>query len=843
MTPMTADASNGPTDFWNRYRLAPGRYDEWFDPQGRPRPHAAGLLQSFAALGSVGLDEAVRESQRLLKENGVTYNIYGDPHGDWRTWSFDPIPLILADEQWRAIEAGLVERANVWEAVLRDLYGPRSLIRGGVIPPEVVDGDPRYLRSVAGLRPIADRWLHLCAADVARRPDGTFVVLDDRTQSPSGAGYALENRLVLSRVFSDLYRTSQAHRLASFFRTMLASLSMLAPEEREEPRFVLLTPGPGNETYFEHAYLAHYLGLTLVEGSDLVVREQKVWLRTLDGLERVHVILRRIDDTYCDPLELRPDSVLGIPGLLSAIREGSVLVANPPGVGLCESGVMASYFPDLARAILGRDLLLPSARAWWCGRPEQIEEVLANLENVLIRPVRARSTSNLIRPGEMASADRERLAEAIRRTPRDYAAREMVHLSTAPVWINDALEPRELVLRAFLVGMGDSHVVMPGALTRVASATGKGAISNQEGGISKDTWITSPHPVGFVTLLPMGVRQVELRRSGGEIASRVAENLYWLGRYTERAEGTTRLMRTIVRRLLEARHADNDVCPPDLLRTLTHLTTTYPGFVGNEHLLDHPDEELLSLVGDSLRPGSLIHDLESLWRTARSTRDRLSDDMWRTINCLTDDIRGVSHLGDLVEPLDQLIVRLSALAGLVADSMTRGPGFWFVDFGRRIERAMATVNLLRGVFFCSVALEDAMAEALLEVADSVMTYRRRYKSRLHPAAVMDLLLTDDQNPRAVAYQLVRLHDLLQRVPSRRVPKPLEQARQLVMTCLGDVRMTDTDTLQWWAEDGSVRERLDAVLIDLQEYLRRASDAMSAAYFVQVELPRQLVEFA
>lgn len=840
---MIQESATSSAGVLSSYHPQADTFDEMCDASGALRSHWQPTINSLNEIGVAELTQIHRESVRLLRENGVTYNVYDDPKGAWRPWSFDPIPFLVADPEWKELEAGLVERAEVWDLLLRDLYGPRQLIRTGVLPPEVIDGDPRYLRACHALRPPEERMLYLSAVDIGRRNDGSFIVLEDRTQAPSGAGYAVENRIISARVLPDLYRDTQVHRLAVFFRSMLSSLSAAAPDDKDEPRMVLLTPGPGNETYFEHSYLAHYLGLTLVEGSDLVVRDSKVYLRTLDGLERIDVIVRRVDDTYCDPLELRSDSVLGVPGLLSAIRAGTVVVANPPGTGICESPSLNAFIPEICRAILGREPKLSTAKSWWCGKPADLEYVLANLESLAIRSIRARIRPGLIWPSKMSSEEIGRLRDSICRDPSHFAAREVVPLSTTPVLGETGFEPRELVLRTFLVSLVDSYVVMPGGLTRVSGAREVGGpVSSQEGGVSKDTWVLSAMPPRFVTLLQTGVRPLELRRSGGEIASRVAENLYWLGRYADRAEGTARLLRSITTHLLEARNADNDVCPPDLLRTLTHLTTTYPGFAGDERLLDHPDDELLALIVDSQRSGTLAFSLESLRRTSQSARDRLSDDMWRIVNKLGEELVDIQHMGEAVEPLGRVILHLSALAGLISDSMTRGPGFWFVDFGKRLERAVDTINLLRSVFFFADEFIDPMAEALLEVTDSVMTYRRRYKSRLNPAGVLDLLLFDKLNPRSVAFQLNRLRDLLSDLPSKQVPITLQLAQQTLLQAFGSLGTTDIDIIGRRSEDGSVPAILDNTLLVLDGRLRRVSNIVCAAYFAQVQAPRQLVEF-
>jgi uncharacterized circularly permuted ATP-grasp superfamily protein/uncharacterized alpha-E superfamily protein len=839
---MIQDATPAPNGILANYTVEPGVFDEMFRSSDVIRPQWKETAAALELLGESELLRAATESRRILRENGVTYNVYNDPKGSGRTWSFDPIPLVIADQEFLKLSQALTERAEVWDQVLRDLYGPRNLIRTGVIPPEIIDGDSRYLRPCRNLLPAHRRFLNTYAIDVARDPSGRFIVIDDRTQAPSGSGYALENRMVQARLFPEMYRDTQVHRLAVYFDAALRGLRASAPDENGEPRIVLLTPGPGNETYFEHAYLAHYLGITLVEGGDLMVSDQKVWLRTLTGNERVHAIVRRVDDSYCDPLELRSSSVLGVPGLLGAIRAGNVLVTNTPGTGIAENPALAAYFPAIAQSILGREPLMPMTPSYWCGLPEHRQFVLDRLDKLVIRPIAAENQDKLFFPNRMPSAGRSQLIERIRQSPANFAARELVPLSTTPVMGPGGLEPREVVLRTFLFSGAKSYEVMHGGLTRVAAVRGQGRISSQEGSISKDTWVLSETPPKFVTLLPGGGLQPEISRAGGEIVSRVAENLFWLGRYAERTEGTARLLRSAVRRVLDARRADNVICPPELLQTITQLTTTYPGFLGDPTLLQQPDDELLSLSIDGDRPGSLTYSIKGLKRTASSARDRVSDDMWRIVHTLEDGLADSRHLGELLDPLAEVILRLSAVAGLVADSMTRGPAFWFLDFGRRVERALGTASLLRAGMFNAVHFVDPMGEAILEVTDTVMTYRRRYRSRLHPAGVLDLLLIDPNNPRSVGYQLARMRELVGSFPSGGDPKLLDGVRQQMYLAQGRINMTDTDTLERKYDDGTVLASIGRSLAKLEESLRGVSDAICRQYFAPAPAPRQLVEY-
>jgi uncharacterized circularly permuted ATP-grasp superfamily protein/uncharacterized alpha-E superfamily protein len=837
---MSTDAATLSHQLLHAYAATPHAFDEIWESPGRIRETWQSTLEHLSELGLSELQRRDRESRRQIRENGVTYNMAGDVGDLARPWSFNVIPQILAPEEWTSLETGLAERAQLLELLLQDLYGPRSLIHDGVLPIEMIESDSAYLRPCWQLNPLGRRHLYLYAADLARRPDGSFVVLDDRTQAPSGFGYALENRIILSRVLSDLYASKPVQRLSLFFSDMLSSLQAFAPDAEPEPRIVLLTPGPRSETYFEHAYLAHYLGVSLVEGSDLVVREQKVWLRTLEGLERVHVIVRRVDESFCDPLELRPDSVLGVPGLLGAIRAGSVIVANPPGAGICENLAVLAFLPDIAQRLLGRNLSLPFARAWWCGRDADRDYVLTHADELLIRDASGRGYI----PRLLVHDERQRLFQAISRQPISFAARELLDLATTPILTDAGLEPRGYVLRALLCAAGPSSFsVMPGGLTRVAAHHGVVSVSTQDGGISKDVWVLSLEPPTQFSMLPNLSQQAELRRSSGDLASRVAENLYWVGRYAERTEGTARILRSIILHLLDRRTTDDAHSLPELLSTLTHVTTTYPGFIGDVQKIAHPDAEILALIFDRRRPGTVQHSLDALCRSGRSSRDRLSDEMYRLVNILDDDLEGIGHLGDAVERLHLVVIHVSALAGLVTDSMARGPAFWFVDIGRRIERGLTMIALIRCGFFFDDELSSPLAEVLLDVSDSLMTYRRRYKSRLYPAGVLDLLLTDESNPRSLVFQLLRLDDHLRQEWGKRNQPQLREARLRIRDSLVSIRATDVDTLERQYSDPVVKAILQNKLADIDRFLRQTSDLICAHYFSQVDMPRQLVDFS
>jgi uncharacterized circularly permuted ATP-grasp superfamily protein len=529
------------------------------------------------------------------------------------------------------------------------------------------------------------RFLHLYAADLGRSPDGTYFVLRDRTQAPSGAGYALENRIVLSRMLPETFRDCRVQRLSLFFQTLRDSLRSIAPGGPDHPRVVLLTPGPYNETYFEHAFLARYLGYTLVEGADLTIRDDRVYLKLLGGLQPVDVILRRLDDDYCDPLELRGGSFLGVPGLVQAVRAGNVVLANALGSGLVESPALLAYLPALCRHLLGEDLKLPSVSTWWCGEHDAREHVLANLDRMVIKRTFPTSRRGPVFGESLGFSQRKDLVEAVRARPHDFVGQEQLRLSTTPVLVGGQIRPRHLVLRSFLTSAGASYAVMPGGLTRVSSADGTLDVTMQEGGGSKDTWVVSDSPVSDFSLLPPTVQAVDLSRGGGDLPSRVADDLYWLGRFVE---GAVRLLRVILVRITEQSGLADVPELLCLLRALTYQTKTYPGFLGEgaEERIASPVKELLAVVFEVKRPGSLASMVDSLHRLAGRVRDRISTDMWRILSSLDleadpDDPTARRALSEVIDLLDRKVITLAAFGGLVAEGMTRGQGWRFLDAG------------------------------------------------------------------------------------------------------------------------------------------------------------------
>ncbi len=825
---------------WRDYRPVRGVFDEMMAPGGSLRRHWQRFMAGLDVLARRGeLGRRWDQTQRLISENGITYNVYADPQGVDRPWPFDPIPLLIDTPEWRELEIGLVQRARLLNAVLADLHSGQKLLRDGVLPAALVFGNRQFLRPCHDIRAPGGVYLHFYAVDLGRAPDGRWWVLADRAQAPSGAGYALENRIILSRSLPELFRDCQVDRVAAFFQTVRDGLLALA--KNDDPRIVLLTPGPLNETYFEHAYLARYLGYPLVEGGDLTVRDNQVFLKTLDGLKRVDVILRRMDADFCDPLELRTDSALGVTGLVQAAKAGNVAIANALGSGLVEGEALMAFMPGLCRHLLGESLRLPNTATWWCGQPDALAYVLDHLDDMVIRP--AFETRSILSPpvqpvlaAGLPAEKRAALVETLHRRGHDFIGQELVSLSTTPVWREGALRPAPMSLRVYLAADGDGYAVMPGGLTRVSATTDTRAISMQRGDASKDTWILSDRPVGAFSLLRGLDHPIAVRRGSADVSSRTSDNLFWLGRYAERAEGSMRLLRSLLVRLTEGAGSAESGAP--VARLISRLVRDRSAPVikldGAGIRVEDLERDLRTLLDDPDSPLGLPRIMANLHRLATLVRDRLSLDAWRILNMLHDDFtvhspRTGLSLGGALRDMGNGIRALAAFSGMEMENMTRGHGWRFLDMGRRIERGLHTVELLRALTPAGDSEGDGSLDLLLELADSFMTYRSRYLVTPRLPLVIDLLLADETNPRSVGFQVAALETHAELLPRRAEPTMLTAEQRLIVAARTRLRLADIVRLSQPDEQGW-RGELDALLSVLAEELPELSDLLARSYF-------------
>jgi len=835
-----------PEEHLNRewlYDPNPSFHDEMLAADGTVRPHWQRLMEPLMEMGGAGFARRWQEGRRLIHENGTTYNVYSDPRNTDRPWPVDPIPLVLDRTEWAAIESAIVQRATLLNTILSDLYGPQKLLRDGLIPPELVFPNPAFLRPCCHIPVPGGVYLHIYAADLARSPDGRWWIIADRTQAPSGAGYALENRLVSARVLPDIFRAGQIHRLATFFQTYRETLRSMAPGHKENPRIVLLTPGPYNETYFEHAFLARYLGYTLVEGADLTVRDNRVFLKTLRGLLPVDLIVRRQDDTYCDPLELRPDSMLGVPGLMQAVRSGTVTVASALGSGLVESAAPASFLPGLCQHLLGEEMKMPAVATWWCGEPPALAYVTENLSKLVIKPAFPSRNVQTIFGVRLNDQERAGLIEKIRQSPGSYVAQEQVALSTVPAWEDGPVRPRHLVLRVYAVASGDSYSVMPGGLTRITSSLDDLVVSMQSGGGSKDTWVVAGEPTSQLSLLPSASAPLDISRATFDLPSRVADNLFWLGRYVERIEPAVRVARAVLPRLFQESDlsaAAGVAAGMRVLAGLGSIRTENPPANGHFGALEH---EVLALIYDSRSRNNLPSHIREVRRVAWLLRDRISADAWRVLNQLDQQLSSPPppeplRISGAQAVLDQSITTLSAFSGLVMESMTRGDGWRFLDIGRRLERAVQMVDLIRYGLGYECHTDSGQLEVLLEIADSSITYRSRYLTSMQADLVLDLLLLDEANPRSVAYQLARLREHVDQLPGSRsmIRRPPEA--RIAISLLAAVQLAEVREFMCTDSEGR-RAQLENLLNRITGDLRQLSETITRTYFSQALPSRQL----
>ncbi|WP_296259050.1 MULTISPECIES: circularly permuted type 2 ATP-grasp protein [unclassified Pseudomonas] len=741
-------------DLLDRYPFCAGTYHEMLDASGAVRPHWRRFYEHLQRSTPAQLIQRQALVARQIQENGVTYNVYADPKGADRPWELDLLPHLIPVEEWQRLAAGIAQRARLLNAVLADLYGPQLLIAEGLLPAELVFGHNNFLWPCQGVMPPEGTFLHVYAVDLARAPDGRWWVTADRTQAPSGAGYALESRLIVSRAFPELYRDLEVQHLSGFFRSLQETLARQAPSNNEVPLVVLLTPGRFNESYFEHLYLAGQLGYPLVEGSDLTVRDATVYLKTLNGLRRVHAIMRRLDDDFCDPLELRTDSALGVPGLLEAVRQGRVLVANALGSGVLESPGLLGFLPKINEYLFGEALVLPSIATWWCGEPPVLAQALEKMPELLIKPAFPSQSFAPVFGRDLNEEQRQALAARMQARPYAYVAQELAQLSQAPVWqgAQTQLQPRAIGMRVYAVATADGYRVLPGGLTRVAAEADADVVSMQRGGASKDTWILGERTLGseqWKGQRSLGVH--DLIRRDPYLPSRVVENLFWFGRYCERCDDSARLLRIMLARYVDG----ND---PLALQAAVELGERL-------HLVPRKDEKagtelrerLLAALRGEQWSFSLSSNLQRLQWAASQVRGKLSRENWQALVELQHEAANLDtdtpNFGELLDLLNRLVMSLAALSGFALDDMTRDEGWRFLMIGRRIERLQFLSTSLAAFLRSAAVFDQDALDWLLELGNSGITYRSRYLAMPQVIPVLDLLLLNEQNPHAVLFQL------------------------------------------------------------------------------------------
>ncbi|WP_319239224.1 circularly permuted type 2 ATP-grasp protein [uncultured Propionivibrio sp.] len=834
-----------PRSLLANYPRQTDRFDEMLAENGQLRPSWKAFFDHLDSATPAQMRHQRDFVRRRILENGVTYNVYADPKGADRPWELDPLPLILSQKEWSGIASAVTQRARLFNALLGDLYGEQRLLRDGNLPAALVYGHNGFLWPCQGMRPPDDIWLHLYAADLARSPDGQWWVIADRTQAPSGAGYALENRLIVSRLFPEKFRELGVRHLAGFFAALQEGLAHWASKDEAggAPLVVLLTPGPYNETYFEHAYLARYLGYPLVEGQDLTVRDDRVYLKTLTGLRRVHAILRRLDDDFCDPLELRGDSALGVPGLLQAVRAGTVLVANALGSGVLESAALPGFLPGICEKLLGESLAMPSVGTWWCGEPTALEFVIEHLDRLVIKGAYPSQRLEPVFGSELRGAARAEMIERLQARPTAYVAQELVRFSQAPSWSaphERRLIPRGIALRVYVAATPQGYRVMPGGLTRVTSATQTRFISMQRGGSSKDAWVLSDAPPDSLSLIKPPIGRADLVRSGSNLSSRVVENLFWFGRYAERCEDMARLLRVGLSRLVDA-SVDEDLAALRSAYETGRVLQLLPAVAGKTPGRREIEAQLLTALCAPEWGDGLAGDIRRLLWVGAQVRERFSLDNWHALNRLQHQLQAYAKakpsLGEAMSFIDQMLLASSALAGFAMDDMTRDDGWRFLIIGRRLERLVFLANAISAFLRLESARQPGCLEWLLELADSIITYRSRYMAQPELLPAIDLIVFDDANPHAVIFQVANLVRYVERL-QRELPHPggesecetlrvgLERLRQFDLHCSA---LRDPGACAACGNCPDLAELLDAIAQDAA----RLSDRLAMRYFTHV----------
>jgi uncharacterized circularly permuted ATP-grasp superfamily protein/uncharacterized alpha-E superfamily protein len=852
--PVSADDPPDPMSWWRAHAQATpeGHWDELrnrLSASGDPA-HLPGLLwsdfvQHLGPEGLSGLNPRMASLRRQVHDNGITYNVYAQTEAAQRPWALDLFPLMIGAQAWQQIERGVRQRMSLLEHIMQDAYGPQSLVARGLLPAALVQGHPGYLHPMHGAAPVGGHYLSLAAFDLARGPDGLWWLLSQRTQAPSGLGYLLENRLIVSRLFPEAFEALPVQRLAATYQALVEGLKARCPAaEGEAPHIALLTPGPYNETYFEHAYLARYLGLTLVQAEDLTVRDNKLYLKTLQGLQRVHGLLKRVDDTWLDPLELRADSALGVPGLLQAVRSGQLLVANTPGSGFLESNALLGFMPALAQDILGEELVLPAIPSWWCGEATALPEALAHMANGVVKPTYpSEGTRQGFEPRlgrHMPARERDEWAGRIVREPEAYTVQSWLPLSHLPVWDDqapgpEALQTRPVILRVFAVTDAQGHwQVLPGGLARLG--TREGIASMQRGGSSADVWVQAPtrEAVDTISLLGQSAASAALATARQRlVTSRAAENLFWTGRYSERTENTLRLARLSLDVLSSEDQSSQRLL--DWLSRLGALHGLVPSQVPTAQQSARVFERaLVAGLWDTEQTTSVGYNLRALVRAAHAVRERLSPEhaqMLQETESQFFDAWPSAHAQQAgrVAPtplarrcLQQTSQRLAALTGFQTDRMSRDDGWRLLSMGRHIERLDFLAGALALAIEARVLKEQAGFDALLCLFDSTISFHAQYQQSRTPQALVELLVSSADNPRSLAWVAQTLRARLRRL------EHLAQGATHGLAALLPEPAADAALL--WPVHSASPQALTALLAHYRRSAREVAEGLSGLFF-------------
>ncbi len=840
MAAAAAQSSPGIIDSY----MARGSFDEMLRADRQVGTHWQPLLDSLDALTHEQRLERIERINMRVREIGIAHDLFADPNRNVQPWRLDLVPLIFPADEWAVLEKAVIQRGRLFEALLADIYGPQATLRDGLIPPELVFSDPSYLRACQNIQPSAGR-IQFFAVDLARDAQGAWHVADSHLETPAGIGYALANRTVLTHVSGDMFAASKAIRLSSYFEQLQESLAVRA--NRPDPTIALLTPGPRHNDFFSHAYLARYLGLLLVEGDDLRVDDGLVHLKTLDGLQPIDLLVRCVASAYSDALELDPSGFLGPVGLVQAARRTPNLVANALGTALAENRGLGGYLPGVCRSLLGEELAIWDVKKWWLGDPVARAEVLANLDRYFIRsaceqtarPGRAAAARD---PAALSAADRAALIDLVTFEGASYVAEEKSTLGTTPAYGPKGLEPTPFAVRVFAAAVPGGFMVMPGGLAMTVNPGASTALTSPEGA-SRDVWVVSDAPQPpFRSLWRPSIETQHMDHAARSLPSRAADNLFWLGRYIESADWSFRLLRNCLSRVEEdsGPHQDWQVMRSALNTQLERDGA--PPVAVPPGLDDARAVAFLAraLMGSNDRTFALPQILGHVHRVASVTRDRLSLEAWRTLNAFYVSRRWQpqslpSSIGEQLDLIDAGLRVVAAFNGLSHENMTRNFGWSFLDMGRRLDRADNLSRLLLTAFGQRTAGEEDTGRFLfvLELADSFITYRSRYRLKPLLAPLLELLVLDETNPRSIGFQLAALVSHLDQIPQSGTGRDRTDVQRTALGMLSDVRLAETSRLTEADEDGH-RRALETLLSSEIARVPELTDALTRRYFSVVE---------
>ncbi|AXX91016.1 hypothetical protein CKA55_02350 [Arcobacter suis] len=812
-------------------------FDEMFDAQCNVKPHWNEIKNGLDNAGIKQLEQKQLEIDWRLEDNGVTYNIYNDPEGNNRRWNLDPIPMVLTSAEWDEISKGLKQRAKLLNLIFKDLYTEQRLIKEGIVPAEIIFAHKSFIPEVFNFENIDYYSMRFYATDISRGPDGKFWVINDRTQSPSGLGYAIENRLTMNSISNDLYPNVEILKMAKFIEGFKNMLKSLCSSNQDNPLIALLTPGPLNETYFEHSYISSFLDLTLVQGEDLLVKNNQLWLKSLNGLRKVDTLLRRVDSQYCDPLELRNDSQLGVAGLVNVIRKHNLSMINPIGVGILENIGLNPFMKNIAKYLLDEELILPQIATWWCGQKNELDFVLKNIKNLIIKKIDRTDNIEVYFANKLNDEDLKNLIEKIQNNPHYYVGQEIIDFSTTPSFTKGKVEPRNTVIRAFSYLHEDKYHVMPGGLIRVSPTKDSLVVSNQKGGTSKDLWILGKSDDFSGNNIFKNRSFIDSRLEN--ISTKRAENLFWLGRYLTRAITTARMIRFNLKNMLNLNRYDDNTNSRKTNRilniALTHLTMSYPGFLDEKSIF--PLKEIISLIRDKNRVGTLSFTLDMLSNLNSSVKNLLAMEAWRIYERMQKEWNTYNKKEfltnkDHINELDKLLIYLMAYKELIDESIFKEQGLILYDIGCKIETSQLLISKLRSLLTQKLdkLIEYDVLDSMLNSYESYNSYRAYYKSSLALENVLDFLIFNTKYPKSLIYIINQLLADLKELPKNIDNSHLSSFEEPVFKVFSMITLTNTKKLLETPEDEYVYKELDEFLSILSDLLTQTSEELTKTYF-------------